>query len=260
MVYIIRTCRDFLEKPYDALSNPIHICWWDCIPGSAVDDFSITVGVGFAKSLAIKLLLLGCVESGLSDPEMTAILPQIKALFSVRCVYRAAKDKKADRFQVLQDKFAESSRPRPDPLQVASLLAAQCHEEGGTWESHASQLIQEFQQGSANENKVLSDLEVQIVKMVPQLEDSTREVLAYHWSNYQAKQSGLPYKLLGCDPMVKGLKPRTDESSSSLWTTILGLSSQGQLKRHFFITRKIRYFCMKIAEAKRLRKKINLVP
>ena len=201
------------------------------------------------------------VESGLSDPDISAILPHLKALFSVRCVFRSARDKKADRFQVLQDKFAESSRPRPDPIQVASLLAAQCHEEGGTWESHAAQLIQEFQQGSANENKTLSDLEVQIVKMVPQLDDSTRELLGYHWSNYQAKHSGLPYKLLGCDAMVKGVKPRTDDSSSSsLWTTILGLSSQGQLKRHFFIQRKIRYFCMKVAEAKRLRKKINLVP
>ena len=32
--------------------------------------------------------------------------------------------------------------------------------------------------------KTLSDLEVQIVKMVPQLDDSTCELLAYHWSNY----------------------------------------------------------------------------
>lgn len=258
MVYIIRCCRDFCEKPYDSLANPIQVCWWDCVPSTLIADFSVSVGVGFAKSLAIKMLLVAAVECQLTDDQLQVILPQVKALYSVRCIYKKATSKKQDRFEALQEKMAQASRPRPDPLQVASLLMAQCAEEGGTWDSHANQLIQEFQQGSEGDHRIISDLEVQIVKMVPQLDDETRTLLEYHWSNFPAKQSALPYKLIGCDPMVKGSKPRADDSSA-LWTAILGVASQGSLKRHYFIQRKIRFFTMKIAESKRLRKKINLV-
>lgn len=197
MVYIIRCCRDFCEKAYFSQANPIQVCWWDCTPHSVIEDFSVSVGVGFAKSLAIKMLLLAAVESQLTDAELEAFLPQMKALFSVRCIHKRASSKKEDRFECLQEKFAQSSRPRPDPLQVASMLSAQCMEEGTTWDVRAASLIAEFQEGSSGERRILSELETQIVKMIPLLEEGSKALLAYHWSNFQAKQSALPLQAGG---------------------------------------------------------------
>ena len=95
-----------------------------------------------------------------------------------------------------------------------------------------------------------------LVKLNPKLDSETQTLLWYHWSNYAAKQSGLTYKMMGSEQLRSGARPRSD---SELWRTILGVNHQGTSKRALYIKRKIRYFCSKLSEAKRMRKKVNLV-
>ena len=108
MVHVLRCVRDFFEKPYNSIDPQEHPCG-----GGALQDFMVGHGIGFAKSLAMKILPLGVNHLELSDDELKALSPQVKALYGFRCTYKTAGQERQDRFACLQDKFAESARPRP---------------------------------------------------------------------------------------------------------------------------------------------------
>ncbi|CAJ1395061.1 unnamed protein product [Effrenium voratum] len=255
MVYIKTCVTDFLERPYNSMENPIHVFFpKKCnTPGQAIQSYGVGHGIGFAKSLAIKMLLLGVVQMQLSDAELKVIAPQLKALFSFRCLYKTLGDEKQDRIQCLKDKFGEAARPRPDCIQVCTILQAQAREEGAQWEHAAARMISEFNKGSTNEVKQLSDLEMCIVKVLPSIEEDTLKMIDYHWQNHAIKTSALPYKVLATDAFMSGSKPKPSQDSK-LWRDILSLSNE---KRHWYITRKIRLYLFKIADAKRLRRKVS---
>lgn len=256
MVHVLRCVNDFLEKPYNSVENPIHVFFPKsmCSEGDGLEPFSVGHGIGFAKSLAIKAILLGVYEikNELSDPEFRALIPSIKPLFGFRCTYKTAGDERTDRFQCLQDKFSEAARPRPDCIQVANLLLAQARADGMQWDEACKVLIPMFNQGSQSEVKQLTDMEVCIVKALPTLDEDTFSAIDYHWQQTLIKNSALPYKVLGNDFFFNGSKPRQD---NELWRCILAPDNR---KRHWFVKRKILYFQFRVADAKRLKKKVNL--
>lgn len=253
MVNVLRCAMDFLERPYNSMENPIHVIL-KTPPGSSIADFSVGHGIGFAKSTAIKLILLATVALELTDQEMLERMAQLKACFHIRCTYKTQGSARADRFQVLQDKFGESARPRPDPVQISQMLVAQAMEEGLQWSVSAQALIEEFNGGSQNEDRKLSDLEAIIVQMYPNLDSDTQKLIEYHWQMYKVKQSALPYVVLSADVLQSGTKPKKG-MESELWSAILAPDSR---KKHWYIMRKIHFFLCRLADAKRLRKKINL--
>lgn len=57
MVYILRTFQDFLERPYDSMSNPISVNFSSMLPGGPMPDFQLQVNIGFTKTMAMKLVL-----------------------------------------------------------------------------------------------------------------------------------------------------------------------------------------------------------
>ena len=252
MVNVLRCVSDFLERPYDSMENPIHVI--QTSKAETIEDFSLGHGIGFAKSLAVKLLLLATVALELSDAEVVLILPQLKACFFFRCTYKTSGSRRADRFQVLQDKFGESARSRPDPIQVARLLLDQATEDGLNWVTACNSLIHEFNGGSRNEDRKLTDLEASIVRIFPLLDQDTRELIDYHWQNYKVKQSALPYTVLSVDVFLQGTKPKKGQESD-LWSSILSADNR---KRHWYTMRKIHFFVARLADARRLRKKVNL--
>ena len=157
-------------------------------------------------------------------------------------------------------------------------------ETGKTWNEGIGELIQEFNGGSGGEHKKVSALEASVIKMYPTLHQATQDLVAYHWSNFESKTSALTLKIIGSEvlrPLAildgifsfqvqklcciwilnsfftdtdqgNGAKPKVD---SDLWKEILAPNND---KRHMWISRKVRYFVHRLAEAKRLRKKINL--
>ncbi len=238
MVNVLRCTMDFLERPYNSMENPIHVLV-KATPGSTIADFSVGHGIGFAKSIAIKLILLATVALELTDEEMLQLMPQLKACYHVRCTCKTNGSARADRFQVLQDKFGESARARPDPVQISQMLLAQANEEGLLWSVAATTLIEEFNGGSQNEDRKLTDLEAAIVKMYPSLDSDTQQLIDYHWQMYKVKQSALPYAVLSADVLNSGLKPKKG-MESDLWAAILAPDSR---KKHWYIMRKIHFFC-----------------
>ena len=231
MVYVLRLFREFLERPFDSASNPILVNFRGLQPGAPIPLFQV---------------------SNLTDDEMTLLGPYLHALFAFKCIHRSSGNMKEDRFKALQEKFSESSRPRPDPVQISQILLQQCVEEGRSWKDGCQDLISQFNAGSGVDCKRLSELEQVIVTIFPNLLKETQELIAYHWSNYPAKTSGLAYKQLACDYVRFGSKPRLD---SNLWREIL---APNMVKVHWFVARRIRFFLHKLGDAKRLRKRINL--
>ena len=71
---------------------------------------------------------------------------------------------------------------------------------------------------------------------------------------HKVKQSALPYHVLSADVLQSGLKPKKG-MESDLWAAILAPDSR---KKHWYIMRKIHFFLCRLADAKRLRKKVNL--
>lgn len=252
MVFVLRVFNDFLERPYDHTTNPIGL-WLDKErPGQPIGIFSLPIANGFTKSLAMKLVLYSCVRVGLTDDELILISPLIRALYSFRCVYKHHQSAKDARFSCLSEKMAEAARPRPDCVQVASVLQQTVGEMGKTWEEGCKELMAEFNAASGVECKRLTELEQGIVQLFPSLLPETQALIKYHWSNFEVKKSGLPYKLLGSQYVFQGVKARVD---SDLWKAILAINNA---KRHFYVARKIRYFTHKIADCQRLRKRVNL--
>ncbi|CAJ1379504.1 unnamed protein product [Effrenium voratum] len=252
MVYILRLFREFLERPFDSASNPILINFKGLQPGAPIPSFQVSISIGFTKSIAMKLILLGAIQTNLTDGELTLLAPHLRAMFAFKCIYRSTGNAKEDRFRALQEKFSESSRPRPDPVQISGILLQQCVEEGRAWKDGSGDLIAQFNAGSGVDCKRLSDLEQTVVTMYPNLMQESQELIAYHWSNYPAKNSGLTYKQLACEQVRCGSKPRID---CELWRSIL---STDMVKVHWFVARRVRYFLHKLGDAKRLRKRVNL--
>ncbi|CAE7428739.1 unnamed protein product [Symbiodinium sp. CCMP2592] len=239
MLNIIRCAADFLEKPYDSLTNPIQLWLPPGLPaaGEPLPDFALGHSIGFTKSLAIKAILFAVHKmKDLSDEDVKHILPQLQALYNFRCTCHTTGSSKFDRFRSLQDKFAEAARPRPDPIQVSTLLMAQAKEEGLAWTECASFMIDDFNGGSTNDAKKLSELETSIVVIYPSLDLDTQQLIDYHWQLYAPKQSAIPYKALATTAFFQG--------------------RQSQEVR--FVRRKVQYFLFKLQDAKRLKKKINL--
>ena len=107
MVYILRLFREFLERPFDSASNPILINFKGLQPGAPIPSFQVSISIGFTKSIAMKLILLGAIQTNLTDGELTLL----RAMFAFKCIYRSTGNAKEDRFRALQEKFSESSRP-----------------------------------------------------------------------------------------------------------------------------------------------------
>ncbi|CAL1135705.1 unnamed protein product [Cladocopium goreaui] len=125
---------------------------------------------------------------------------------------------------------------------------------GQTWNEGIDGLIQDFNGGNSSDHKKISPLEAAVIKMFPTLLPETQELITYHWGNFQAKQSGLTLTMLGTDLLRNGSKPRA--ADDALWKTIF---APNEHKRHWWIARRVRFFLHKLSEAKRLRKKVNLV-
>ena len=120
MNYILEAANNFLEKPYDSITNPLWIDFSpESIPGMDISEYSIKSRIGFAKSLAGKLLLLGVIEANLTDEDVLVIQPCLQALFSMNATFSGPEAGEAahyhDGFSALRKKLGIKPGPtRPD--------------------------------------------------------------------------------------------------------------------------------------------------
>jgi len=253
MLNVFECMQNFLEKPYNSLENPLFIQFGaDAVVGERIGDFSVMHRIGFSKSLAAKTIILSAIECGLDDASILLLKDRFEALFIMSAVYEES-DEKA-RFEALRKKFEESSRPRPDVIQVLYTFTAQAKADNQPLGAVMTQYIADFNGGSDVEMKQLSELEQSIVMILPELLPTTLDSIAYHWDNFKAKHSGLPLAHLGTKPFLSGTKPRAGEESN-LWNQVLRPSPEA---RHAYVMRRIGIFNARVKEASRLGKKVNL--
>jgi hypothetical protein len=124
MVKIMDTITNMLDRPYDSVQNPI-IVDFQAPAQAAIEDYSVNHGIGFAKSLSAKALLLATINTQLTDEELEVVAPNLKALFSMQCTYQSTGDEKKDAFDALRQKMMEANRPRPDVIQISNLFLHQ---------------------------------------------------------------------------------------------------------------------------------------
>ena len=255
MIHIMECLENFMEEPYDSQENPMLVKFSPESAGQPIEDFSVVVRIGYAKSLAAKAICLAIVELMLQDDELVMIQACVQALFSVRAVFQSnvAGDKDQE-FATLRKKFEEANRPRPDPIQIVYMFQNRATREAKRYGDVVSSYITEFNGGSNVEGKQLSDLEQAVVTLIPELTKKTQAALEYHWDNFKARQSGMPLNHVGARVVIHGAKPRA-EQKCELWDAAI---AAGPLAREHYVLRRIGIFCANLQDAKRLGKRVNL--
>ena len=266
--------EEFLDKAYNSVENPCRV-FFHATPGSDITPGSVGLKMGFAKHCAMKMLMVAIVETKLSDEELLAIAPHIQCLLPVRCTYTVTGDEKNERFEGIRAKFLESSRARPDPIQISECFLDQARSQGlavhthGVWRfsdlNDLESYIQEFNSGTQVETKQLSLTEITVLRLYPTLDPDTQKLIDYHWSQYDTRRSGLPFGSLCVGQLTQGLKARN--VADKLWAGILGLGDdaknpalggESNRKKHHYVARRIGIFLNRILDAQRLRKKVNI--
>ena len=83
----------------------------------------------------------------------------------------------------------------------------------------------------------LSELEEQVIRLLPSQTEVLQEKLAYHWQNFKVTESAVPLAFLASDAMLHGT--RTQYDTNALWANIQAVTAQ---KRQFWVQRRIDIF------------------
>lgn len=101
---ILEHMRDFLKSGCDTQSFPFQLVFKQA-SGAPVTPYSVGVKNGTARNMAIKMIIVGCVNAGLSDAEVAALMPKLKTLFSLTGVIHTTGNWKDDRLKAIRDKM-----------------------------------------------------------------------------------------------------------------------------------------------------------
>ena len=101
---IVNHIKEFLKSGCDTQSFPFQLVFKKA-SGAPVTPYSVGVKNGTARNMAIKMIIIGCVNAGLSDAEVTALMPKLKTLFSLTGVAHTTGDWKEDRMKAIRDKM-----------------------------------------------------------------------------------------------------------------------------------------------------------
>ena len=191
-------------------------------------------------------------KGSLSTKDLSSVQTFIKPLFYVRSIWKGSTGTANDLYQSISGKMQETVRPRPDVVQIAHAYSVQAKIEGVSYESVIDAWLREFNERATSTKKV-SDLEARIIKILPLQTQVTQQKIAYHWQNFKI-ESALPYSQLSSDAWLYGTTLR--DTANALWSLIQAASPE---KRQFSVQRKIGVFLRALTDAKRLRKKVNLM-
>ena len=252
-VNILGVVEDFLDQPYRSADEPIRVLNpKSAVTGTQLQDFSLRLDIGLSKSLATKLIPLACHHLNLSDEEVRLILPELKAVFRVKATFSPASSMKEQIKQSIGSKMQVSERPRPTPVQLAYAWMERCKEEGQNYGEVIDEYIREYNMDST-ERKLVTDLEADVVKVLPLQTEECQNKVEYHWQNFKPKKSAIPLHYLGNKAWTNGSVPRP--VSSALWKEIQRPTPD---KRAACVFRWIGVFIANIKNAARLKKKVNL--
>jgi hypothetical protein len=236
-VHVLGVVEDFLAEPYNSSRDPLNVLSpKGGISGHAIPTFSMRLSIGTSKSLAAKMIIWAVSKLQLSDPELKLIEFSVQALFTLKCVFEPA-DSGIDQIKKsIGGKMQLSERPRPDPVQVAYAFKQQAREDGKDYREVIGDYIKAFNTDSTD-RKLLSDAEIQVVKLFPLQTEECQRKIEYHWQNFKIAESALPLTGLANEAWISGTRPK--DAQDTVWLAILSVSPD---KRAATVFRRIGVF------------------
>ena len=191
---VIDVALQFVEKPFSSEAEPLRLIMpQSTAVGRPIADFTLIHAVGFAKSCAARLVLLGAVKLDLNDNQLSLILNQLKHLYEIKAICDPAESYVSQIDQALCYKMVAAERTRPDPLQIwqafQNKAKATCHE---LTVALATNYFQQFADETVVQAKQFSPMEQTAVKWLCQLTPQSRARLEYHWAQFRVADSALP--------------------------------------------------------------------
>ena len=252
-VYTLGVIEDFLDKPYVSANDPVRVLNpKGVVEGTPLVDFSLRIDVGMSKSLATKMIPLAVHELDLTSGELKAILPQLKAIYTVKATFQPAVDGRQQIKKSLGSKMQLAKRPAPDVVQMSWAWQQQAQEEGRSYMEIIDELIAEYNEDSTD-RKNISDGEAAVVKILPAQTEECRNKIEYHWQNFKIQESALTLGHLSDKAWLQGTTPKNQ--IDVLWKDILKGSAD---KRASCVFRWIGIFVANLKNAARLQKNVNL--
>ena len=245
---------DFLERPFASMREPLQILLpLEAAVGEPIPDFSVRHSIGFAKSLAAKLILLTVVEENWNDETVRLFLNELKAVLVMKATYEEGTSLNDQMYKALSGKMQVADRQRPDVMQISYAFQQRADRERQDYSEVVATYIQEFNALSLSETKVLSDKEAAVVKVLPLQTPQCLAKLEYHWQQYRVQDSAFPLMVLSCPAFISGTKPK--DGGNQLWAEICSTSPE---KREAMVTRRIGIFVNNIKAHARSKKKGTL--
>ena len=252
-VYALGVIEDFLDKPYVSANDPVRVLNPKrAVEGTPLVDFSLRLDVGMSKSLATKMIPLAVHALNLTNTELQAILPQLKAIYTVKATFQPAEDGRQQIKKSLGSKMQLAKRPSPDVVQMSWAWLQQAQEEGRAYAEIIEELIAEYNEGSTD-RKNISEGEAAVVKILPAQTEECRNKIEYHWQNFKTQESALTLGHLSDKAWLQGTTPKNQ--TDALWKEILKGSPD---KRASCVFRWIGIFVTNLKNAARLQKSVNL--
>ena len=221
-VHVLGVVEDFLAEPYNSSRDPLNVLSpKGGISGHAIPAFSMRLSIGTSKSLAAKMIIWAVGKLALTSPELQLIKFSVQALFTLKCVFEPAASGIDQIKKSIGGKMQLSERPRPDPVQVAYAFKQQAREDGKDYRDAIGDYIKTFNFDSTD-RKLLSDSEIQVVKLLPLQTEECQRKIEYHWQNFKIAESALPLTGLANDAWISGTKPK--DADNTVWLAILAVN------------------------------------
>ena len=191
---VIDVALQFLEKPFASKAEPLHLIMpQSTAVGQPIADFTLIHLVGFAKSCAARLVLLGAVKLDLNDQQLSLILNQLKQLYAIHALCDPAESYISQIDQALIHKLVAAERTRPDALQIWQAFQNKAKATGQELTvALASDYFQQFANETILQSKQFSPMEQTAVKWLCRLTPESRSRLEYHWAQFRVTDSALP--------------------------------------------------------------------
>ena len=156
MVNVLEVAFSILENTFNSAQQPLDVLFHEP-PGDPIPDFSIQLSVGFARVLAVWVVLVGVLD--LDQAELAEVVPVLCSLFAVRFTYNPAPSDSLQRFRSLAAKFQVSESARPDPIQMFNMFSDGLRLDGIDVATGLPQKIKDYNAMSSIQSQNISELE-----------------------------------------------------------------------------------------------------
>ena len=254
-VNIMDCVHNFLIRPYNSKREPLDLLFHPTAQvNEVIGDWSMVHSIGMAKSSACRIILEACCELALTDQELLALSPQLKALLRMRAIYDPAANDEEQLLRSMGMKNQQAERARPDPLMWAVKYSKIIARQGAVFKEVIQSKVKAHNADKSEAAKISSE-ELAFMLYYPDQCQDFLQLLEYHWHNYKVRESAVPLKRLSLIDLSPDLKPKRCPRDNKLFEKIYTWTPE---QNYYWLLREIGVFTKNIKEHMRAGKKVNL--